>query len=182
MPVSQSFGFLPVNTPLEVTDGGNSLTVDGPLTDTQLRATAVPVSGTVTANTGLTQPLTDAQLRASSVPVSGTVGISGTVPVSGTFWQATQPVSIPVGSSATVTTFSSISSAQILASNSARKLAVIFNSTPNVLYVLLGSGTVSSTNYTIALGEQEVVSFSNITTEIKGIYAISGTAYVTSVT
>jgi hypothetical protein len=43
-----------------------------PLTDTQLRATAVPVSGTVTANTGLSQPLTDTQLRATAVPVSFT--------------------------------------------------------------------------------------------------------------
>lgn len=43
------------------------------LTDTQLRATPVPVSGTVTANTGLTQPLTDTELRATPVPVSGTV-------------------------------------------------------------------------------------------------------------
>jgi hypothetical protein len=33
----------------------------------------VPVSGTVTANTGLSQPLTDTQLRATAVPVSGTV-------------------------------------------------------------------------------------------------------------
>lgn len=41
-----------------------------PLTDTQLRASAVPISGTVTANTGLSQPLTDGQLRASAVPVS----------------------------------------------------------------------------------------------------------------
>ena len=40
-----------------------------------------PVSGTVTANTGLSQPLTDTQLRATAVPVSGT------------FYQATQPVS-----------------------------------------------------------------------------------------
>ena len=32
-----------------------------------------PVSGTVTANTGLSQPLTDTQLRATPVPVSGTV-------------------------------------------------------------------------------------------------------------
>ncbi|NDD55468.1 hypothetical protein EBZ39_16660, partial [bacterium] len=87
----------------------------------------VPISGTVTANTGFTQPLTDTQLRASAVPVSltsvpthgvtlaslpastvtvsnfpntqsisGTVtaNISGTVPVSGTFWQSTQPVSL----------------------------------------------------------------------------------------
>lgn len=50
-----------------VGDGSGPLTVDGtvtatgPLTDTQLRASAVPVSG----------PLTDAQLRASAVPVSG---------------------------------------------------------------------------------------------------------------
>jgi hypothetical protein len=43
--------------------------VTGPLTNTELRATAVPVSGTVTANTGLT-PLTDTQLRATAVPVS----------------------------------------------------------------------------------------------------------------
>lgn len=81
--------------------GGSS---DG-LTNTQLRASPVPVSGTV----AVTGPLTDAQLRAAAVPVSGTVGVSGTVPVSGpltdaqlraaavpvsgTFWQATQPVS-----------------------------------------------------------------------------------------
>lgn len=41
--------------------------VTGPLTDAQLRASAVPVSGTVTAS----GPLTDAQLRASAVPVTG---------------------------------------------------------------------------------------------------------------
>lgn len=40
-----------------------TLAVSGPLTDTQLRATAVPVSG----------PVTDTQLRASAVPVSGPV-------------------------------------------------------------------------------------------------------------
>ena len=58
-----------------------------------------PVSGTVTA----TGPLTDTQLRASAVPVSdgggsitvdGSVSVSGSVAVTGTFWQATQPVSI----------------------------------------------------------------------------------------
>lgn len=50
-------------TAVPVTDNGGSLTVDGPLTDTQLRATAVPVSGTV----AVTGPLTDTQLRASAV-------------------------------------------------------------------------------------------------------------------
>ncbi len=66
-----------------------SLAVTGPLTDAQLRATPVPVSGTVAvtgtfwqATQPVSGPLTDAQLRAAAVPVSGT------------FWQATQPVSI----------------------------------------------------------------------------------------
>lgn len=41
----------------------------------------------------VTGPLTDNQLRATPVPVSGTF-YQVTQPVSGTFWQATQPVSI----------------------------------------------------------------------------------------
>lgn len=53
-------------TPVPVS---GTVTATGPLTDAQLRAVAVPVSGTVTA----TGPLTDAQLRATPVPVSGTV-------------------------------------------------------------------------------------------------------------
>jgi hypothetical protein len=66
-----------------VTDNGGSLTVDGPLTDAELRATPVDVLG----------PLTDAELRATPVPVSGTVTTGGLtdaqlratpVPVSGT--------------------------------------------------------------------------------------------------
>lgn len=55
--------------------------VSGPATDAQLRATPLPVSGTVTANTGLTQPLTDAQLRAAAVPISdggGSITIDAT--------------------------------------------------------------------------------------------------------
>lgn len=88
-----------------VNDNGGSLTVDGtvgiagtvpvsgPLTDTQLRASAVPVAGTVAvSNLPATQPvsgtvavsnmvaqgLTDAQLRAAAVPVSGTVNTTPT--------------------------------------------------------------------------------------------------------
>lgn len=80
-----------------------STPVTGPVTDAQIRATPLPVSGTVTAS----GPLTDTQLRAVAVPVSGTFwqatqpvsgtvtanAGSGTMAVSGTFWQATQPVS-----------------------------------------------------------------------------------------
>ncbi len=55
-----------------------------------------PVSGTFWQSTQpVSGPLTDAQLRATALPVSGTFWQS-TQPVSGTFWQATQPVSGPV--------------------------------------------------------------------------------------
>lgn len=124
---------------------GTAQPVSGPVTDTQLRATPVPVSGTVTAS----GPVTDTQLRATPVPVSGTVtatptgtqavshavatqadghsaniglladaasastltgllknikaALAGTLAVSGTFWQATQPVSGTVTASGPVT-------------------------------------------------------------------------------
>lgn len=57
-----------------------SVAVTGPLTDAELRAVAVPVSGTffqatqpVSGTVTATGPVTDAQLRATAVPVSGTV-------------------------------------------------------------------------------------------------------------
>lgn len=60
-----------------VDDGGGSLTVDG----------TVAISGSV----AVTGPLTDTQLRATPVPV-GDGG--GSLTVDGTFFQATQPVSV----------------------------------------------------------------------------------------
>jgi hypothetical protein len=87
-----------------------TVTASGPLTDAQLRATAVPVSGTVTASGPLTDtqlratavpvsgPLTDAQLRATAVPVSGTVTASG--PLTDTQLRAT---ALPVSGTVTVT-------------------------------------------------------------------------------
>jgi hypothetical protein len=50
-------------TPIPVS---GSFSVTGGLTDTELRSTPVPVSGTLTVNTGLT----DTQLRATPIPVS----------------------------------------------------------------------------------------------------------------
>ncbi len=79
----------------------------GGLTDAQLRASPVPVSGTIT-----TGGLTDAQLRASAVPVSlSSTTITGTVAAtqSGT-WNITNvsgTVSLPTGA-ATETTLAAI--------------------------------------------------------------------------
>lgn len=49
------------SSPVVIASDQSPVAVVGPLTDTELRATAVPVSG----------PLTDVQLRATAVPVSG---------------------------------------------------------------------------------------------------------------
>ena len=55
----------------------------------------LPVAGNFTATLSITQPLTDTQLRATPVPVSlGSTTITGSVAVTGSFYQATQPVSI----------------------------------------------------------------------------------------
>lgn len=63
-----------LNSPVPVSDAGGSITVDGPLTDTQLRATAVSVSGTFfQATQPVSGPLTDTELRANPVAVSGTI-------------------------------------------------------------------------------------------------------------
>lgn len=123
---------------VNIQDGGNSITVDGsvgiigtvpvlgPLTDAQLRATAVPVSGTITVNQGtspwvtsvsgsvaVTGPLTDAQLRATAVPVSGPltdtqlratpVPISGTVTVTDGSGPLTVDGSVSITGSVAVT-------------------------------------------------------------------------------
>ena len=59
------------------------LSVTGPLTDVELRATAVPVSGPLTDTelratpVPVSGPLTDTELRASAVPVSGTITVTG---------------------------------------------------------------------------------------------------------
>lgn len=62
-----------------VDDNGGSLTVDGPLTDVQLRATPVPVaqSGMVTVDSELpaAAALSDALDRASVVPIVGAAGL-----------------------------------------------------------------------------------------------------------
>lgn len=72
MPVT---GTITVNVGLTDTElRASAVPVTGPLTDAQLRALAVPVSGTFfQATQPVSGPLTDAQLRATPVPVSGTV-------------------------------------------------------------------------------------------------------------
>jgi hypothetical protein len=82
---------------------------DASLTNTQLRASAVTIGGTVTASISGTVPVsgtffqTTQPVSLATLPTlaagtaqigSVTASISGTIPVSGTFFQTTQPVSL----------------------------------------------------------------------------------------
>jgi hypothetical protein len=83
-PLPVSGTFYQATQPVSI---ASSVAVTGPLTDTQLRATAVPVSlasTTVTGSVAVTGPLTDTQLRASAVPVSGNITTVSTVTTVGT--------------------------------------------------------------------------------------------------
>jgi hypothetical protein len=167
-----------------------TVAVSGPLTDTQLRASAVPVSlasvpthavtqsgtwnvGTVTSLTQMngqaismgtgvrdagTQRVTIA--TNDSVPVTGTFW-QATQPVSGTFWQATQPVSLatvplPTGA-ATEATLSAISGklpATLGQKAMAASLAVVVSSDQSTMPVATvdasASGTLSAIDAVVA--------------------------------
>jgi len=73
--------------------GAPGYTDDG-LTNTELRATPVPVSGTVTANVGTgTQPVSGTVTANAGTGPWPITDNGGSITVDGTFWQATQPVS-----------------------------------------------------------------------------------------
>lgn len=82
-----------------VEGGANALAVlTQPLTDTQLRATPVPISGSVTADLGANNDVTVTSGSITATQATGTnlhvvVDSAPTTAVTGTFWQATQPVS-----------------------------------------------------------------------------------------
>jgi len=130
VPISDAGGLISID------DGGGSITVDGPLTDTQLRATAVPVTG----------GLTDTQLRATAVPVSGPLtdtqlratALSVTGGLTDTQLRATA-VPVTANTPARTPTTTSISGAAtsglVLASNANRKGLSISNVSTSKLYL-----------------------------------------------
>ena len=80
-----------------------------------------------------------------------------------------------VVSSSTVTTVNAVASdTTLLASNANRKGFIIFNNSTAILYVLLATGTSSSTNFSILLNQNESLIIDNTclyTGIIKGIWA-----------
>ena len=88
---------------------------------------------------------------------------------------------VNVGSSATVSDFTSTSSAQIAEANANRDLLTVYNEGAGILYVLFGSGTASASNYTTRLYSGDYLEVERYSGQVNGIFATAGTARVTVV-
>lgn len=93
-------------------------------------------------------------------------------------------IGLPTSSTATPSNVNgSASSVTILASNTNRKNASVFNDSSAVLYLLWGSGTASVTNYTVQIASGQYYELPNqpiFTAQLTGIWSsATGTARVT---
>jgi hypothetical protein len=164
----------------------NNLTAKDTLTDTQLRATGVPVSGTFwPATQPVSGPLTDTQLRAIVVSVSGmitnTVAISTvqTLPVSGTV--NTYPAQ---GTSVSNTNFTSVTpSTELVAAVAGREVLTVFNEGPGNLHISPGA-TCTTVAYQVRLaaGDYWECPAGQLSLVHSAVFATAGTARVTQVT
>lgn len=139
---------------LSIDDGGNSVTVDGPLTDTELRAAPVPISD-----------------DGGSITVDGTVAISGSA-----------VTSVPARTPTTTSVAGIASSATILAANANRKGFSVSNISTSKLYLSFSSpATVTNSFIEMQPGaflvfDQQLI----VTSAIYGIWTnANGTAQVT---
>jgi len=120
--------------------------------------------------------LTYLQHFANSGGVSENVTIIGSLPAGS---NVIGGVTFPQSSSASVTSFTSTSSAQVLASNTNRKGIVLYNQGAGSVYILLGTGTASSTNFSVGLGTGDNFTITGFTGALQGIFTTAGTLQVT---
>jgi hypothetical protein len=157
-----------------------------------------PVSGTVSVgNFPATQPVSlatntpDVTDRAARL-LGHVIVDNASIPVTGTFWQATQPISGTVTTTATkpgtATQTSVVSTVTtnttLLAANANRLGASIYNESTSVLFILLGTGTESTTVYTLQMAAGAYYEVPNAFTGIiKGHWVTAnGSARVTELT
>lgn len=81
----------------------------------------------------------------------------------------------------TVGAFTSTTSAMLASYDATRKLLTIFNEGAGNLHVLYGSGTASTTNYSVRLAAGDYLEIEKYTGDVKAIFATAGTARVTEI-
>lgn len=148
-------------------DASGNTIVTGPITDTQIRATALPVSG----------PLTDAQLRATVLPVSG--------PLTDAQIRASPlPVSAATSATGTITSvLGAVTSGVVLAANANRRGFTIYNDSTSICRVAFAA-TASATAFTVLLQPNSFYENNTLYTGvISGIWvSAAGSARVTELT
>jgi hypothetical protein len=148
------------------------------------------------ASLAVTGPLTNTELRAAAVPVSGTFW-PATQPVSGTFWQSTQPVSLASVPTHAVTQSGAwavtvtkvnltanapaaasvgISSAQALAANANRKGLILINTSQNTISVAFGATAVLNSGITLDSGASWTMTDYTHTTAAVNAIAAAGSS------
>jgi len=172
------------------------VTVTGGLTDVQLRASAVTVGGTVTVGNSLAISSLPALAAGTAQIGSVTASISGTVPVSGTFFQGTQPVSLAtlpalvagtaqIGSvtasisgtvTANVTTKSFVDGLIAFAADETPILVEVAAGTNRIGVVTIGAGTVTLGAGTAQIGSVTISSIPNV--KIQGFNGGGGGQYI----
>lgn len=146
------------------------LSVMGPLTDAQLRATPVPVSGTVTANIGTTGGLsleatqlnvkaqqTDGTQRSRITDGTNNAAVSNAAPTGTEYGLGVRPIVTRASTSSVTSPTVTTVFASILAANSSAKLRIFYNpSAVSVGLTLGGTGAVSP-GFVLAPGQTWVM-------------------------
>lgn len=127
---------------VDVTRVKTTVVVSGPATNAELRATPLPVSGSL----AVTGPLTNAELRLSAIPISGAV----TGPITDAQLRATPPeFRARHATTAVVTSVASQTvSTLLIASNPNRLGLQIDNESTSKCRIKYGTGPVSLSSYT----------------------------------
>jgi hypothetical protein len=117
------------------------------------------------------------------------VEVANTVPVSGTFWQETQPVSGSVsvlsgqGSTVTLSSFTSTTaSTSLVSASSNRKVITVYNEGSGVLNISAGS-TCTTTSYQVRLASGDYWECPSEQTSLAhtAVFVTAGTARVTTI-
>lgn len=188
IPVSVSSSTLPSGA----ATSANQTTANTSLSniDTDLGAPADSAASTDTGSFSLISLFK--RLLSTKLPNSS----GGRVPVDGS--GVTQPVSGTITSNAgtgtfttsdrgatgeaTISSFTSTTSATLKASNASRKLLTIFNEGSGNLHILYGSGTASTTNYSVRVSAGDYLEIDKYTGQVTAIFATAGTARITEIT
>lgn len=159
----------------------------------------LPISGTTTTTGGATAANQSTELTrlgdvTETSPASDTAssGLNGRLQriaqnISSLITLITSRIPGPASTGSITPVASSATAVTLKAANTSRKSITIANDSTAILYVLLGTGTVSSTNYSMALAAKSsvasVMTVDNYTGIITGIWAsVNGNAMVTELT